>query len=237
MSHEFDLAYEEAVFGAEQLFKNLSVGEINKFLMALFAVRRFAGKEIDKFNFNLYLTAAKRTSKFSEEKFKTLVINQSKFKSPPVEIAKKNVIRLQDVGGSSVKTGHYRRLTLPHIHELIQAGRANTYLVLLIESNERTEKFKQKQNELTDKQRVAMIEQSGLINGGVYLIEGDDYSNIFYRNLIKEWSPSFYLGNENWPESFKNEARLRSKISRSTFIELGNYLPFISTTSMESFIF
>lgn len=196
MSHEFDLAYEEAVFGAEQLFKNLSDIEINKFLLALFTVRRFAGKTIDKFNLNLYLTAAKRIDRFSEEKFRTLAISQSKFKSPPMEIAKKNVARLQDVGGSSVKTGHYRRLTLPHIHELIQADRANTYMVLLIESNERTEKFKRKKNELTNEQRVLMFEQSGLVNGGVYLIEGDDYSNKFYRNLIQEWSPEFYLGNE-----------------------------------------
>lgn len=237
MSLEFDLAYEEAVFGAEKFFGNLSDIEINKFLLALFAVRRYANKDIDKFNLNLYLTVAKRINRFSEEKFRVLVKTQSKFKSPPIEIAKKNVKRLKDVGGSSIKTGHYRRPTLPHIHELVQAGRANTYMVLLIESNERTIKFKHKKNELTNEQRIAIFEQSGLVNGGVYLIEGDDYSDKFYRNLIKEWSPAFYLGNENWSDNSKDEAQLRSKKSGATFIELGNYLPFISTTSMERLIF
>lgn len=236
MSLEFDLAYEEAVFGAEKFFGNLSDNEINKFLLSLFAVRRFANKDIDKFNLKLYFTAAKRIDRFSEEKFRTLAICQSKFKSPSMEIAKKNVSRLQDVGGSSVKTGHYRRLTLPHIHELIQAGRANTYMVLLIESNERTERFKQKKSELTNEQRILMFEQSGLVNGGVYLIEGDDYGDKFYRDLIKEWSPAFYLGNESWPNNVKSEARLRSRKSGATFIELGSYLPSISTTSMEKFI-
>jgi len=236
MSIEFDLEYEEAVSGAEQNFKNISSQEINKFLLALLAVRRVANKLVDSFNLKLHFEAAKRSGKFSESSFIELVHHQEKFVSPPEGDAKNIVRRLRDVGGSAVKTGHYRRLTISHIQELIQASRAHTFLVLLLESGERTYKFKHKEIELTDAQRLRMFELSGLVNGGVYLIGGNKYNHKYYEGLLKEWSPAFYLGNESWSERQKIEGRRRACRSKSTFVELGCYTSSISTTRMENMI-
>ena len=138
--------------------------------------------------------------------------------------------------GKSVglKFGHYRRLTLPHIMELIYAGTLSDSLVLIIESGERTREYKTDILELTDEERMKMFAESGLVNF-IGRTSGRDYSNNYYRNLVNFIKPDILYASSGWSDETINEYKFRAE-SVNAKLEILPMFGDYSTTHLESLL-
>jgi len=107
-----------------------------------------------------------------------------------------------------LKHGFYRRMTISQIIELVKIGSLCDELVLLIENNERVERFKGKE---TDKIRLAAWGISGVADK-VGEITGQECSDEFYRKLVELWRPDVYFVNESSGREVAREATLRANL-------------------------
>ncbi len=134
-----------------------------------------------------------------------------------------------------LKFGHYRRLSPAQIFEFIYVRHVCDHLILIIESGERTSKFKDKRLELSDAQRISMFEKSCLVNS-LGITQGSDYSNDYYRNIVNTIKPSTLFISEVWPDEVKNEYVIRAKMAGAEPFFMPKIAE-LSTTEMEYLIF
>jgi len=213
--------------------------DIARILTGFNAVRVATGKQMDALFFNYMRESALKSGKLSAgeiyELLTTLPENgYGEFMSLD-EIAGFTSHLKKEGYNVGLKFGHYRRLTLGHVFEFVYAGKGCDHMVLIIESGERTSKFKNKRIELSDEQRINMFKNSCLVQT-LGITSGLDYSDTYYRDLVTEIKPTTLFIPDSWPENVQNEYKERARLSGADPLVLPNLVP-LTTTMMEKFIF
>lgn len=104
--------------------------------------------------------------------------------------------------------GHFRVLTPANWANISIASEKCNVLILGIEQEERTRKYKARPLS-SDTKRAIWILSSGF-NGCLCLIEGIDYTNQGYTSLVKQINPTFYFGNSGNPEYLREQMGQRA---------------------------
>jgi hypothetical protein len=213
--------------------------DIARILTGFNAIRTATGKKMDALFFSYMRESALKSGKLNEGEFYELFTTlpedgYGKFMSME-DIAKTTEKLKQEGLNVGLKFGHYRRLTLGHIFEFVYVRKACDHLILIIESGERASKFKGKLIELSDQTRVDMFKKSCLVNT-VGITNGLDYSDDYYRKIVKMIKPTTLFISESWPEDVQQEYTQRAKSSGAEPFMVPKVVP-ITTSMMESQIF
>lgn len=247
MFREFDFApnperlAESAVSRMKLRFTNSELKKIDiaRILTGFYSVRVATGKKFDALFFSYMREAAIASGRFSEAEFYELLTTLPKDgygKFIPLKDIGRRVEDLKRKGlNVGLKFGHYRRLTMNHIFELVYVRHACDHLILIIESGERTSRFKGKRIELEDDQRIEMFKRSCLVNS-LGMTEGLDYSDGYYRNLVKSVKPTTLFISGSWPDEVQEEYVKRARLSGAEPFVVPN-IPALTTSSMEHLIF
>lgn len=118
--------------------------------------------------------------------------------------------------------GHYRRFTLAHMIGLLVAQRNCDKLTVLLESSDRSLKFKGEKAEISDEDRGDILMLSGLANDAI-LIVGEGYDNSFYRTIIEKTKPDVYFGNQEWSDERMKEGQRRADSVGAEFVVLPEF--------------
>lgn len=213
--------------------------DIARILTGFHSVRNVTGKKIDALFFSYMRESAIRSGKLNENEFFELLTTlpeggYGEFMSFD-EMAGFTKYLKQEGYTVGLKFGHYRRLTMGHIFEFMCVRKTCDYLIQIIESNERTLKFKTDKLELSDDQRIRMFKDSCLVHS-VGMTSGTDYSNEYYRDIVKTVRPSILFASASWPEQTQVEYRMRAKSVNAELCIMPNVVS-ITTTMMEPQIF
>jgi len=248
MFREFDFApfpdrvADKLVYALSQRFSNpaLKKLDIARIVAGAYAVRVTSRKNFDAFYFSLVREAAIKSGKLPEAEFYDLLTTVPKdgygeFLS--VDEIRKKVDELKNSGQNvGLKFGHYRRMTLYQIFELVYARHGCDHLVLIIESGMRTKLFKQKRIELTDGERIEMFNRSCLVNT-LGMTNGLDYSDAYYRNLVTIIKPTTLLISDSWPKEVQEEYKIRAKLAGASPLVIPSLQVGLNTTALEPYIF
>lgn len=248
MFREFEFAtYPEKVadrmVGAlSKKFSNSVVTELDvcRILTGFYSEMAVTRKGMDAVYFNYMREAAIRSGKISEQNFLELMTtlpSNGYGEFIPIDKIGSKVSELKALGVDvGLKFGHYRRLTPYQIFELAMAKRVCRHLVLVIEDGKRTKEFKNKRIELTNSQRVDMFTHSCLVNT-LGMTSGDDFSNEYYRDIVKQIKPTTLFIADSWPDDVKEEYLERAKLVGAEPYVLSDIVGGLTTTKMESIIF
>jgi hypothetical protein len=240
---EFETApekwYSDFVDTSSKYLSVLNERERYQVVAALFSVWKTTSKRYDSTVFNAFYESGLSRG-IDPNRFSQMIDTIWEEKNPKLNCSSDLlpcVIEEEKRRGKSVglKFGHYRRLTLTQIMELTDVSETSDVSVLIIESGERTSRFKTEKLELTDKQRQQMIGKSSLADY-VGITSGVDYSNRYYRDLVKLISPDILYASSGWNKEVLAEYQLRADSVSAKLVILPTYGDY-STTYMEKLVF
>lgn len=219
----------------------LSLKERYQTILALYSVWRIANKTYDSILFSAVYEAGLSRGLVNRREFENLVNITESWQGfgdnkNSLEVLPQFVDHERIIGRTvGLKFGHYRRLTLPQIFELIIANSLSDSLILIIESGERTFQNKTDKLELTDQQRMRIIGGSSLVNF-VGMTSGTDYSNAYYRSLVQTIKPDILYASARWNSETIAEYQSRAD-SVGAELQILPLCSDYSTTEMEKHIF
>ncbi len=246
-SFEFETApenwYNSISAELKEKFKISKLEDNYRVLLGLYFLWKTTGKRYDNIIFSIALDAIADGDIITKHNFfevarrSELEKNYLYFEGAKDQVVE--VVRREQHKGNTVgvKFGHYRRVTLMQLFEINEAYQSCDFLILIIESEERTKKYKTSKVELTDQQRLDIFINAGLAHL-VLITTGTDYSNEYYRNIIARLKPDVLYASGDWSEKVKEEYQKRADLGQAQLIILPtfegqNY----HTSSIEKFIF
>jgi bifunctional ADP-heptose synthase (sugar kinase/adenylyltransferase) len=240
---DYETPPEKAYFSNVEMFAKrfnnplIKKSDVARILIALLSVAETTEKGMDRIYLSAAREAADLSGKVSGGEFYDIVFDRSKSNHDQFSTdhdAYSAVGKWKDQGlVVGLKLGHYRRLTITQIFELIVARKVCDKLVLVIESGERTKKFKTPTIELSDQQRFDMLSNSSLADM-VLMTSGLSYGDQYYRNLIGKVKPNVLFMSSGWQTEVKEEYKYRANMVGAELCELPS-LGNLSTTSMEKY--
>lgn len=132
--------------------------------------------------------------------------------------------------------GHFRLLTPSSIAFLINAFEHARVVLTGLETGDRTEQFKQKENILDDDQRAQVFRV--LTPFPFFIDKSIPYTNEGYTRLVQQIGPHKYIGQSWNPTEIKVAMRERAAavVSGCEYIELRN-MPGLSTTQYLEYLY
>ncbi|OGM10834.1 hypothetical protein A2Z22_03030 [Candidatus Woesebacteria bacterium RBG_16_34_12] len=207
-----ELEFQKAIEEAETFVGYFSKQELLMMNLAALCTYQVTGKTIDKSIAGVMLKATLNKEIFSMDELRG-------FREKREETLRNSkIVRSKDEKWGLVH-GHYSRFTLAQIVGFVVARRQCNKLAVLLESSERSLKFKGREAEISDKDRGNILLASGLADE-VEIIKGDRYDDEFYREIIKLTKPEVYFGNQEWDEERRREGELRAGLVGAEIILL-----------------
>ncbi len=244
-SFEFETAnergYSTLVNSSAEYLQGIKERDRYQILLSLFAVWNTTRKFYDSSLFSVMAEAAFKNNLVDKYSFLDLrqaieknevLSNVSNTMDELPEFVKNEKKKGRTVG---LKFGHYRRLTIAQIVELVEAGKRSDSVILIIESDERTRINKTDKIELSDTQRMQILGESGLVNF-VGMTSGNDFSNEYYRGVVEFIKPDVLYASSGWDQNMISEYEIRAKIIGAKLEKLPVFTNF-STTHLEKIIF
>jgi bifunctional ADP-heptose synthase (sugar kinase/adenylyltransferase) len=234
----------EALNAMDNIFQHLDADEARKMYLGLVEMVIYRGKPVDQMSYWGAVQALRMRGRITtvtmdslnnyfgeaaiSEKLNELVIRE--LHSDQIEDLTRfgNFPRNGKVG---LMHGHYRMLTLAHMLNFIEARRQCDYLVVLIESNERSKIFKGKEPLIHDANRLKSLIIPGFADQ-VGLLRGYLYNNDYYAQLVKATKPDIYFISEAAPDIRKQEHRQVAESINASLVVLPYYKG-ISTSLIE----
>lgn len=237
-----EIAYDEAVESAVKLGKNLTSTEFAQIVLSGYSLWKATGNGLAWFEYGVAADASVKAGVMDKGEIAELthavytqenLIHNVNFEEESVH----DIVQGWKDEGYTVgfKHGHYRWLTMPQKIGIILARRHCDRLVLGIEKQERTRDFKGKKILLPDDVRTNIYAHAFLADM-LLMTKGDDYSNEYYRDLLKLISPNVYFIANDWSEEMKREARVRADMVGAKLIVSPTFPGDYSTTSIERFL-
>ncbi len=214
--------------------------DIARIIAGFYSMWVTSGKKFDSRNFSIIREAAVKSGKITQGEVYELLTtlpDGGYGEFLPIDEIGKKAQSLKEKGlDVGLKFGHYRRLTPVQILELAAVRRCCDHLILIIESGERTTKFKGRRLELTDDQRKNMFINSCLVNT-LGMTEGLNYSNEYYRSIVTTIRPTTLFIAESWPSEVQEEYKKRAELCGAEPFVVPEMWKGMTTSFLEPLIF
>jgi hypothetical protein len=237
LEHDFNLA---AAKWEKYLHRWSYVGR-TRVLLGLYNLWKVTGKKYDAINFSMLAQAAFESNHLGKNEFLKSIERNNLSRNYSYEgnslADLPSIVQTEKRRGNSVaiKFGHYRRITIPQLFELNAANDFCDFLILGIESGDRTRAMKTEKIELSDQQRLDIFTNSGLANV-VIMINSSNLSDKPYEDIVNSLRPNIVFASQEWGDGLMDKYRFRARSIGAKLImlpEIGN----LHTTDIENFIF